>query len=75
MSIRYDLKNNKDIQTYIVFNPNAFYQENLDDIKLILEDDNNIHILNELDSYKIITDLISKTSKIVWNDGKEEQII
>lgn len=25
--------------------------------------------------YKIITDLISKTSKIVWNDGKEEQII
>ena len=58
MSIRYDLKNNKDIQTYIVFNPNAFYQENLDDIKLILENDNNIHILNELDSYKIITDLI-----------------
>ena len=25
--------------------------------------------------YKIITDLISKKSKIVWNDGKEEQII
>jgi hypothetical protein len=41
-------------------------------------DDNNQSVTQKRSDspfYKIITDLISKTSKIVWNDGKEEQII
>ena len=62
MSLRYNIKNNRNTKTYIYFKPTE--SNNLDDIKLLLEDDDKIDIypnnedVNPYNSYKNVTDYI-----------------
>jgi hypothetical protein len=59
MSLKYNIKNNTDTKTYIYFRPTE--SNNLDDIKLLLEDDDKIDIYpnnDDINSYKNVTDYI-----------------
>jgi len=62
MSLRYNIKNNINTKTYIYFKPTE--SNNLDDIKLLLEDDDKIDIypnnedVNPYNSYENVTDYI-----------------
>jgi len=62
MNVKYNLRNDKNKQTYIYFKPTE--SNNLDDIKLLLEDDNrfnvypNIEDVNLNNSYKNVTNYI-----------------
>ena len=62
MALRYDIKNDGNTKTYIYFKPTE--SDNLDDIKLLLEDDGNFEIYsNDEDetpdnSYKNVTNYI-----------------
>ena len=62
MSLKYNLKNDENIKTYIYFKPTE--NNNLDDIKLLIETDDKIQVypnnedVNLYNSYKNITDYI-----------------
>jgi hypothetical protein len=62
MSLRYNIKNDKDIKTYIYFKPTE--SNSLDDIKTLIENDDEIELypknddLNPYNSYKNVTDYI-----------------
>ena len=62
MAFRYSLKNDKNIKTHIYFNENQ--NKNLDDIKILLEDNENINIfpndenVDPYNSYKNVTDYV-----------------
>lgn len=64
MSLKYNIKNNIDTKTYIYFKPTE--SNNLDDIKLLLENDDTINVYpnneyeNSYNSYKNVTDYIYK---------------
>jgi ribosomal protein S18 acetylase RimI-like enzyme len=68
MALRYNIKNNIDIKTYIYFKPTE--SNNLDDIKLLLENDDKIVVypnnedVNQYNSYKNVTDYIYRINKI-----------
>lgn len=57
MSFKYNIKN-IDTKTYIYFKPTKI--DDLDDIKVLIEDDNNLHIYpnNEDNNYAIVKDSI-----------------
>ena len=62
MNSRYNVKNNIDTNTHIYFKPTE--SNNLDDIKILLEDDDKINVhsdderVDSFDSYKNVTDHI-----------------
>ena len=62
MSLRYNIKNNIDTQTYIYFKPTE--NNNLDDIKVLIEDDKKLHIypnnedVNKYNNYTNVKDYI-----------------
>lgn len=70
MSLRYNIKNNVNIKTYVYFKPTD--SDILDDIKLLLESDGEINVypneeeLNPENSYKNVTDYIYR---IINNTG------
>ena len=71
MSLRYNIKNNINTKTYIYFKPTE--SNNLDDIKLLLEDDdkidiypNNEDVNTSYNSYKNVTEYIYR---IINNTG------
>jgi hypothetical protein len=57
MSLKYNIKNDKNIATSIYFNPN---NNNLDDIKILIEDEINVNPNSEIvqNSYKHIKEYI-----------------
>ena len=55
MSLRYSIKNNRNTKTYIYFKPTE--SNNLDDIKELLENDNNEDV-NQSNNYKNVTEYI-----------------
>lgn len=67
MSLRYNIKNNRSNQTYIYFKPTE--NNNLDDIKLLLEDDDTFYVypnnenVNPYNSYENIRDYIYRIIK------------
>ena len=61
MRVRYNIKNNRNTNTYIYFKPTD--SNHLDDIKLLLDDDDKINLYHnnnesEPNSYKNVTDYI-----------------
>ena len=67
MSLRYNIKNNGNIKTYVYFNPTE--NNMLDDIRLLMENDDEINVypnnedVNPYNSYKNVTDYIYRIIK------------